>query len=178
MATALTPGFIYLIESETGVDDWITDHSGDPDLIDLDNFSVGNNSEEGVGFCKIEFPQQFKKNFTTGIIVQDVSGAISFERRWEKRAYAVLSRGINTTRANADLVEKFLTMPRHTAGSLSTYNFYYLIIYFGVNDHVPFTDQDGNRKSYCKGVVTSGSLLWNEKKTLIYTLSLNWRSVW
>ena len=173
MATALTDGYIYLIESDgTDNQDWITNNSGDPDAIDLDSFA------EGVEYCKIEFPQQFKKNFTTGIIVKDASGAISFERRWEKRAYAVLSRGVNTTRANADLVEKFLTAPRHTAGSLSTYKFYYLIFYFGTNDHVPFTDQDGNRKSYCKGVVTSGSELWNEATPLNYIVSLNWRSVW
>ena len=173
MATAPTAGYIYLIESDgTDNDDWITDHAGDPDLLDLDQYT------EGTEYCKIEMPQQFKKNFTTGIVVTDASGAISFERRWEKRAYSVMSRGINTSRANGDLVEQFLTAPRHSAGSTTTYHTYYLIFYFGVDDHVPFTDSAGNRKSYCKGVVTNGSLLWNESMPNTYIISLNWRSVW
>ena len=172
MVTAPTAGNIYLIESDaTDNADWVT-ASGDPDTIDLSLYV------EGTEYCKIAMPQQFRKNFKTGIVVTDGSGAISFERRWEKRAYALLAQGISTTRANGDLVEEFLMAARHTSGTVATYKTYYLIFYFGVNDHSPFTDSAGNRKSYCKGVVTNGSMLWNQSKPDVYTIQLNWRSVW
>jgi hypothetical protein len=172
MATAPTAGNIYLIESDaTDNADWVT-VSGDPDTIDLDLYVEGNE------YCKLEMPQQFKKNFSTGIVVTDGSGGISFERRWEKRSYTIALRGISTTRANGDLVERFLTIPRHTSGTVATYKTYYLIFYFGVNDHNPFTDSAGARQSYCKGVATIGSMLWVQSNPHRYTIDLNWRSVW
>ena len=175
MAIALTPGYIYLIESVDDLEvgnDFITDDAGDPDDIDLTNYV------EALDYCKIEMPQQFTKKFQTGIVVTDVSGGISFERRWERRAYAILARGLPTSRSNGDLVEQFLMSARHTSGTAATYKPYYLIFYFGVNDHSPFSDADGNRKSYCKGVVTNGALIWNQAKPNLYNIQLNWRSVW
>ena len=178
MATALTPGFIYLIESETGVDDWITDHSGDPDLIDLDNFSVGNNSEEGKGYCKLKIPRNIQKAFDTGRIVTDLIGGVSVDQRWQRRAYGMNLNGIEASIAEADLIGEFFMSNRHTAGSTSTFKQYYLIIYFGVNTHIKFTDHNGNRQSYCKGVVLKGSIIWNMGESLRYSLKLNFRSTW
>ena len=175
MAIALTPGYIYLIESVDDLEvgnDFITDDAGDPDDIDLTNYV------EALDYCKIEMPQQFTKKFQTGIAVTDASGGISFERRWEKRAYAITMRGLSTTRANGALIDQFLTSARHTSGTVATYKTYYLILYFGVNDHGIFTDADGNRKSYCKGVVTNGALIWNQSRPNLYNVQLNWRSVW
>jgi len=173
MAIALTAGYIYLIESDgTDNDDWITDHAGDPDSLDLTNYT------EGTEYCKIEMPELFRQDFFTGIIVYDVGGGSSFDMKYEKRAYKVLASGLPTTRANGDLVSNFCMIPRHTSGVSTTYHTYYLIFYFGVNDHLPFIDGSGNTKSYCKGVVTNGSKIWDKSNPHLYTLKLNWRSVW
>ena len=172
MATAPTAGYIYLIESDaTDNADWVT-ASGDPDNIDIELYV------EGTEYCKIEMPQQFTKKFKTGIVVTDASGGISFERRWERRAYAILARGLPTTRVNGDLVEQFIMSARHTSGTVATYKPYYLIFYFGVNDHSPFSDAGGTRRSYCKGVVTDGSIIWLHSRPSLYNIQLNWRSVW
>jgi len=173
MATALTPGYIYLIESDdTDNDDWIADHGGDPDHLDLTDYI------EGEEYCKIEMPSNFIKNFITGIKVVDVSGGTSFDTKFEKRAYQTLANGLSTSRANGELVEQFIMAPRHTSGDSSVYKDYYLIFYFGVDDHVQFTDASGNRKSYCKGAVLSGSMIWVESMPGLYTLKLIWRSIW
>ena len=180
MATALTPGYIYLIESEKGVDDWITDHSGDPDLIDLDNFSVGNNSEEGKGYVKIQIPKNIQKAFNTGIRVSDMVGGKSYDIRWQKRFYQTMARGIETSIANADLIEEFIMSDRHTAGDSATFKRYYMIVYFGVNIHLKFTDASGNRQSYCRGVVLGGIMNWIDKgkADLTAIIQINFRSVW
>lgn len=175
MATAPTAGYIYLIEAAGDLGaktNWITAGSGDPDTIDIEQFT------EGLTYCKIEMPEMFRKSFVTGITVEDGGGGISFDRRFERRAYAILASGISTTRANGDKVEQFCMAPRHTSGSSAVYKNYYLIFYFAVNDHGPFTDASGNRKSYCKGAVLNGSIIWNKSNPLLYTIKLNWRSVW
>ena len=51
MATALTAGKFYIIESDSGNQDWITNNSGDPDLIDLDNFT------EGIDYIELNIPR-------------------------------------------------------------------------------------------------------------------------
>jgi len=174
MATAPTAGNIYLIESDgTDNDDWITDHGGDPDLLDLDLFT------EGTDYCKIEMPKTWRKDFFTGIQISDSGGGESFDYRDERRGYRLLTQGLTTSRSNGEKVGEFIMAPRHTSGASATYHEYYLIIYFGVNDHVMFTDGSGNRKSYCLGAVTpNGSMIWNESTPSIYTIKLNWRSKW
>ena len=173
MATAPTAGYIYLIESDgTDNDDWITDHAGDPDLLDLDVFT------EGTEYCKIEMPELFRQDFFTGITVYDVGGGASFDMKYARRFYKVLAMGLPTSRSNGDLVAKFCMLPRHTSGVSATFKRYYLIFYFGVNDHLPFIDAAGATKSYCKGVVTGGSKIWDKSNPLLYTIKLNWRSVW
>lgn len=173
MATALTPGYIYLIESDdTDNDDWITDHAGDPDLLDLDAYT------EGTEYCKIEMPELFRQDFFTGISVYDIGGGESFDMRFARRAYKVLANGLPTSRSNGDLIEQFVMDDRHTSGVSTTYHTYYLIFYFGVNDHLPFTDASNARKSYCKGVVINGSKIWDKSNPHLYTIKLNWRSVW
>ena len=173
MATALTPGYIYFIESKSGVDDWITDHAGDPDLIDLDNFGG-----EGLDYCKIQIPLDFQKAWNTGVRVSDMVGGRSYDIRWMKRFYQTMSRGIETSLANADLIEEFMMSNRHTAGDSATFNRYYMIVYFGVNLHLKFTDADGNRQSYCKGIALGGLIGWIDRRSLTAKIQVNFRSVW
>ena len=172
MATAPTAGYIYLIESDaTDNADWVT-ASGDPDNIDIELYT------EGTEYCKIEMPEQFRQNFFTGIGVYDVGGGESFEMKYARRSYKVLAEGLPTTRSNGDKVANFVMLPRHTSGVSATFKEYYLIFYFGVNDHLPFIDASGNVKSYCKGRIINGSKIWDKSNPLLYTIKLNWRSVW
>jgi len=172
MAIAPTPGYIYLIESNAvDNDDWITDHGGDPDLLDLTDYT------EGTEYVKLEIPQNFQKAFNTGIRVSDMVGGKSYDIRWMKRFYQLLAKGIETSVANADLIEGFIMSNRHTAGDSATFVRYYLIVYFGVNTHLKFTDASGNRQSYCKGVVLGGII--NVIMANFYAIiQITFRSVW
>jgi hypothetical protein len=171
--TALTAGYIYFLESDAGDnDDWITDHAGDPDLADISSHT------DGTEICHLEIPQRFTKRMSTGIVTTPVGGGTSYSLRNEGRWYQVLARGIQTSRANAELVEKFFSIPRHTSGSSSTYVNYYLVIYFGTNDHVQFTDPSGNRKSYCPVDCAMVDVIWTDTENLICTVALQVNSVW
>ena len=172
MATAPTAGYIYLIESTVGVDDWITDHSGDPDLIDL------SLATEGIHYCKIEIPENFKIAHWTGSQVTDSGGGNSFALRWNRRGYSIPITGWTTTRANAALIDKFIMSDRHTSGDSATYKDYYLVIYFGVNDHWLFIDASNNQKSYCKGMILNGNFTWNKSNSLLVKYFGIFKSIW
>ena len=55
MATNLTEGTIYFIESESTNQDWITNNAGDPDAIDLDNFT------NGLDYVSLPIPKNILK---------------------------------------------------------------------------------------------------------------------
>ena len=172
MATALTTGKIYFIESDAGNQDWILNNSGDPDLIDLDNFT------EGTDYVSIDIPRGFTRNSYTGAIVTPSGGGKSFDQRNAARFYKLLQRGIQTTLANANLIDKFAMSDRHTSGASAVFKRYYVIAYFGTNSHLEFTDGDDNRKSYCKGIIISVATQWLEFKNLNWIVQINWDSVW
>ena len=173
MVTALTPGYIYLIESDS-VDnvDWIT-ASGDPDNIDLSLFTG-----EGTDYCKIQIPKQWTSNAHTGIIVTDASGGSSFDFRSARRGYSVVLRGLQTSLANAALIDKFIMSDRHTVGASATFHRYHLIVYYGVNTHVKFTDSSSTQQSYCTGDVITFFLSWIQSESLIVGVNITFRSVW
>lgn len=173
MVTALTPGYIYFIESDgTDNDNWIADHGGDPDLLDLDQYT------EGTDYCKIEIPKDVKVGFYTGHNVSDVGSGLSYDLRSAARGYKAYTRGLVTSRANAKLMDQFFMSNRHTSGASATYKTYYMVVYFGVNDHWPFIDHNNNQKSYCKGAVIGGDLNWRETESLTILTNLHWRSIW
>lgn len=172
MATALTVGKFYLIESDAGNQDWITNNAGDPDAIDLDNFTLGTD------YVEINIPKGFTRAGFTGAVVTPSGGGRSYDERSATRFYRALQRGFQTTLANANLIDKFVMSDRHTSGASATFKRYYLIVYFGTNLHVEFTDGSDNRKSYCKGIVISISTLWLESDNLNFIVRINWESVW
>jgi len=173
MATSLSDGYIYLIESDSVAnDDWITDHAGDPDSVDLSLFTAGTE------YCKLEIPEEFQKGFHTGIVVEQGSAGSSYDLRSERRWYDLLASGIETSIANADLVDQFCMTAAHTSGDATTFERYYLIIRFAASNYVNFTDDSGNRKEYCKGVITDGRIIWQKSRPSLAMVRLNWRSVW
>lgn len=171
MAT-LTPGYIYLIESDAvDNDDWIGDHAGNPELLDIAPYT------EGTEYAKLQIPKQFVKNFITGAVVNTGSGGNQYVEMSAKRAYALLAEGIETTVANADLVDEFCMSERHTSGIVGVFKQYYLVIKLAVNSYVKFTDSEGNRQKYCRGIILNGSII-HIMKQFRATVRLNWASVW
>lgn len=173
MATALTPGRFYFLESENGIEDWITDHGGDPDDIDLDQFTA-----EGIDWVAIEIPKGFSVQSFTGITVTASGAGGSYDERFGKRFYNALNQGIQTSLANANLIDKFAMSDRHTSGDSTVFKRYYMIIYFGTDNHVEFTDQNDNRKSYCKGVILKVGRQWLGAESLVFMVKIDWASVW
>lgn len=174
MATTLTSGYIYFVESESvGGDDWINDHAGDPDAIDLDAMT------EGTEYCKIELPKRWVKTFRTGITVTDAGGGTSFEHRASIRGYSLLSEGLKTSIANANLVEQFFMIDRHTSGSDAIFKGYYLVVKFATSSYAEFKDASASAmKEYCPIRVISGSSTWDENSPQSMTIRLNTRSKW
>ena len=172
MATALTIGKFYFIESDAGNQDWITNNAGDPDAIDLDNFT------EGLDYISIPLPLGFSRSSFTGAIVTPSGGGKSFDQRNATRFTKLLQRGFTTTLTITNLIDKFVMSDRHTSGASATFKRYYLIFYFGTNAHLEFTDGDDNRKSYCKGIILSVATQWVGSKPLDFIVRINWDSVW
>ena len=90
----------------------------------------------------------------------------------------MLQRGIQTTLANANLIDKFAMSDRHTSGASAVFKRYYAIVYFGTNAHLEFTDPNDNRKSYCKGIILGVITQWIESNSLVFAVRINWDSVW
>ncbi len=172
MAT-LTPGYIYLIEAQgdLGGDDFIVTHAGDPEDIVIGNYT------EGLSYAKLQIPKQFVKNFITGAVVKTGSGGNQYFEMSAKRSYTLLAEGIETTVANADLVDEFCMSERHTSGIPGAFKQYYLVIKLAVNSYVKFTDSEGNRQKYCRGIILNGSII-HIMKQFRATVRLNWASVW
>ena len=171
MATALTAGRVYFIESDAGNQDWIT-AGGDPDVIDLDNFT------EGVDYVEINMPEGFAVTGDTGAIVTPSGAGKSYDQRSARRFYKALQRGIATSIANSNLVDKFAMSDRHTSGASATFVRYFMICYLGVNSHLEFTDPNDNRKSYCRGIILNCVRQWFSRDPANILLRINWDSVW
>lgn len=168
----LTPGKFYFIESDSGNQDWITDNSGDPDNIVIGNFT------EGLDFIALDIPRGFSRTAITGAIVTPSGAGKSYDKRSAKRFYRALNRGIQTSLANVNLVDKFVMSDRHTSGASGTFKRYYLIVFFGSNLQLKFTDGSDTPQLYCRGIIKSVVTTWMDTKSLVFRLSINWDSVW
>ena len=168
----LTPGKFYFIESEAAQQDWITDNSGDPDNIVIGNFT------EGTHFVALDIPRGFSRTSFTGAVVTPSGAGKSFDQRSARRFYKALNRGIQTTLANANLIDKFVMSDRHTSGASATFKRYYLIVYFGTNLQLKFTDADDTPQLYCRGIILSVITSWLDNDNLNFRLIINWDSVW
>ena len=173
MATPLDDGKIYFVESDAGDNqDWITADAGDPDDIDLDSFT------EGTEYCQLDLPTRWTKTWTTGIVVTDSSGGSSFDFRSNRKGYNMLPQSFKTSIANANLVEKFFMIDRHTSGASATFVEYYMIIRFGASSYAEFIDGSDNSKEYCPVRVLLGKTTWSEDSPQTMNVSLNVRSIW
>ena len=167
MAVALTPGYIYFLESAAATNqNWI---AGGATTIDLTSFT------EGTEYCKIELPQNWKKRFTTGIVVTDSGGGTTFSYNTGRRGYSILSQGLKTSVANADLVEKFFMIPAHVSGVITNY---YMVIIITATVFATFINAAGTSKNYCPVVCTSGEVNWSESEPINAMIRLQVRSIW
>lgn len=133
---------------------------------------------EGLTYCQINIPRGFIINSISGIIVTPSSGGSQFDFRNASRFYRALNQGIQTSLANANLIDKFVMSDRHTSGSSAIFKRYYMIVYFGTNLHIEFTDDSDTRKSYCKGAITSLATRWIDSDNLNFIVRINLTSVW
>ena len=170
MAIGLTVGHVYFLESDA-VDNqnWI---AGGASTIDLTNFT------EGTEFCQLEMPQRWLKKFSTGIVVTDAGGGTSFDFRSARRGYSMLAEGIETSTANADLVEKFFMIDRHTSGGSATFKEYYMVIINDTAAFLTFIDASNAVKTYCPVRASGGEIVWVGEKPQTAIFRVNVRSVW
>ena len=133
---------------------------------------------EGTHYIQIDIPKGFSRTAQTGIVVTPSGAGKSFDQRSAKRFYRSLQRGLQTSLANANLIDKFTMSDRHTSGASATFKRYYLIAYFGTNSHFEFTDPDDARKSYCRGVILSAITQWLDTDMTNFRVRINWVSVW
>lgn len=173
MVTAPTSGYIYLLEAAGDLGaktNWITTGAGNPDTIDVDQFT------EGLTLCKFINPLKHVKRGKTGIIPSTTSGGITGLHRTANKFYNSIIMGKTETRAAGYLIEKFLFNNRHIAVSIITFKDYYLVIYYGSGDHEPFTNVAGTVLSYAPGVVSDWEIGWSETTHTNLNVRLNWWS--
>ena len=167
MAIDLTPGFIYFLESEVATNqDWI---AGGATTIDLTLFT------EGTEYCKIEIPKRWKKGFHTGIIVTDSGGGTTYSYNTGRKGYNILPMGLETSVANADLVEKFFMISAHNTGVITNY---YMVIIFTATVFATFVNAADASKDFCPVVCIGGDVSWSEAEPQIATVRLQVRSIW
>ena len=174
MATALSDGKIYLIESDAGDNDnWLaTSTPPDPTDIDLDDFT------EGTDYCKLKLPKQWSKKAHTGMKVEDASGGKYFVTRSSQKSYICSIIGLEVTGSDVSKIEQFFMDNDHTASSATTFEYYYMIIIRSATDYELFTDHLDVRQEYCKGVALEFEIIWNESKNRIATVRITFRSAW
>ena len=169
MGTDMVVGYIYILESD-GTDniDWVPT---------VDNIILSALYTEGTEYVKLQIPKGFKIKGKTGIIVTDSGAGSSFDYRPNRRAYAMLADGVETTVANAARVANFFMLDRHTSGAAATFKRYYCVIKHAAG-YYPFIDASSTSRDYCKGVVLDWEVDWDKDDDKRATVRLNWRSVW
>jgi hypothetical protein len=172
MATPLSDGKVYLIESDAGDNqNWVPT----PGNIDLDNFIQGDE------YCVLSIPRQWTQGGVTGIQADTASGGNGFMTRTWRRYYIVKMVGLEAIGAEAHYVDEFIMNNRHTATSGATFTDYYLVICRdedGATGYQKFTNSAGAQVDYCKGVVTDFQIIWQEGKNLRATVQFTFMSVW
>jgi len=169
MATDMIIGYIYFIESNAGNQNWV--HT-------VDSIDISGNYTEGTDFVKLEIPNIYKIKFHTGIKVVDSGGGASYADRTNRRGYALLTGGIETSRDNAETVRNFFMLESHCSGASATFKQYYMIIKYGTTDYEKFIDASGTPRDYCTGLIINGETSWDESEPNITMVKLNWKSVW
>ena len=172
MATALSDGKVYLIESDAADNqNW----APTPGNIDLDNFVQGDE------YCVLNLPKRWTKKGMTGIQVSTASGGDGFMNRTYRRAYMVQIAANEEIGANAHYVDEFIMNNRHTATSGTTFTDYYLVICRdedGANGFELFTNDSGSQVGYLKGVVTEYQITWLEGQNLRANIQFTFVGTW
>ena len=145
----------------------------------MDNYTDGSASAATLAeYFEINMPEGFTKSMFPGALVTPSGSGKSFALRNEARFYKALQKGVQTSIANFNLIDKFVMSPQHTSGAIAVYIDYYLIVYFGTNSHLKFTDANGNQQSYCKGIIHSAIGQYRHRDPTNFTVRINWDSEW
>ena len=173
MAT-LTEGYIYFIESDAvSNQNWIVISTPpDPEDIVLTEFT------EGTEYCKLQIPQRRKKKWVTGVTVTDSGGGTSFDFRTGAKGYDFLAEGIESSEANADLIEKFFMIDRHTSGLAATFKNHYMIVKKATDIYLTFIDDSDTPQKYVPIRSSGGEQSWSEDKPMNVIVRIFARSCW
>lgn len=164
MVTALSNG-VYIIESDAGDNqNWLHD----PENIDLDNFT------EGDDYCYIPYVESTEEAPECKFNEEDFPGGIGYATPLEERHEMYKVEGFFQVddRSQKKKVKGFWT--KHTNISDNTV---YLIIKHGTDDYETFWDDTRTEREYCKGVFRKVTFNW-ENEELTYFLKAIFRSVW
>jgi len=131
---------------------------------------------EGTEYAEISKILGYGQGFITGIKPTDVGSGRTFDLKMGLRSYLFPVRGLVSSLASANLLQKMCMIARHT--ETTGFKRYYLIIKFATNSYVEFIDHNGNVREYCKGIVLRGRITWSDSDPLIWNVSLTFRSVW
>lgn len=104
-------------------------------------------------------------------------GAIQHDERSRKRFYNPIIMATCKTKTTADLIDKFLMSDAHTSGLTATFKRYYLVGYYGTNNHELFTDPNDARIKYLPGIVTDWFNRWTDPNHVNRNVRLNFKSV-
>lgn len=168
---APTAPWIGFVESNAvDNDDWITDHSGDPDLITWTNYT------EGTEALIITKPQMWTISAIPGNTAKPLAGGITYEYRTGKRYYRFLIRAQVSSRTQVNYALKFPMFERHTEAS--SWKDFYLIWMYAANDHLGFVDGANAVQDYMHVHVAKLDVMWNQGSSKTYTLQIEGVSTW
>lgn len=171
LANDLIARYIYVLESDA-----VRNQNWLPTVANID---LSANFTEGTDFFKLQIPKQWIKGGTTGITAKKASGGKTYVTRTSQKAYSGQLQGFEVVGTDANNIEKFIMSSAHTATSVTTFKYYYLIIKRSATEYVPFTDDNDTVRDYCKIVITPDwKITWNESKERMGNIQINYHSAW
>lgn len=172
-----TPPYIAFVESDSATnDDWITDHSGDPDDIDWSTYTEG---QEAVVLTKFA---RCSVNAVTGVKGEQLGAGISYDEKYGTRYYqfdiaGVLNEGAaSSTWTAVNYLDQFAMDDSHTTGTGFTR--FYLIICQAASNYKEFTDNNNARKEYCMCNIKNVLMSFADARNLSWTYQIQGFSVW
>ncbi len=177
MDTPTAPFVAFIESSNADNDDWITDHSGDPDLITWDGTGAATAYTEGTD--AIVFTKILSRKIAAipGNRAEPRAGGNTFEYRSGRRRYGFQYKFLLNSRSEVNTALKFPMLERHTEAS-TPYVDFYLVDLQAANDHITFQGASNATKSYCQVHITEISEVWNAGMSNKHMINVSGVSTW
>jgi hypothetical protein len=163
---------VWLLESDSGNDDWIDDHAGDPELSDASLFTEGTDSWNII-YAKVERGGVFNADY------EKIPGWTAIDVSIEEGADIIKVTGTfqGTSFENTQIKEDTLHEFFRNHSSLSDNSFYF-VKRWDTNDYKRFPNEDRTLKKYCHVRFSAVPKTFIDKKVLhfMFTLISMWGS--